>query len=314
MYGSTFGQRTLAVIVVAVLVPLALPVVAATSPTSWRMVDLGAGDHSTASAINDRGHVVGTLGSGDGFLWRDGRLTDLGSFRPTDINNRDEVVGYRLGDDTLRAVLWRAGAVTELASPPGGSSYASALNDRTEVVGWTLSSDGFRRGFLWRDGTMAALGGAATSVAHDINNRGQIVGAAGVNTPEIAVRWWRGSMTRLGVVATEAWAVNEVGAVTGPYWSATATEGFVWQRGRFIELPPQGIDDRFIQPYGINNRTQVVGTSAVGAFVWEKGRTTILPALTRASGAFDINDHGVIAGENPTTTEGLTPHAVIWIR
>lgn len=92
--------------------------------------------------------------------------------------------------------------------------------------------------------------------------------------------------------------------------------GFVWHRGRFIELPPPPSEPDFtlIQPAGINGRTQVVGTSSDGAFVWERGRTAFLPGLTRATIASDINERGVIAGANPTTTDGLVPHAVIWRR
>lgn len=68
--GRTIGRCWLAALAVALLVPLVLPAVVAAAPTSWRMVDLSAGDHSTTSAINDRGHVVGVLGSGDEFLCR----------------------------------------------------------------------------------------------------------------------------------------------------------------------------------------------------------------------------------------------------
>lgn len=92
MFGNRFRQLVFG-IAGALLIPLALPATATAAPTSWRMLDLGTGDNSIAWAINDRGHVVGTRGDGEAFLWRDGRTTDLGTFIPTDINNRGEVVG-----------------------------------------------------------------------------------------------------------------------------------------------------------------------------------------------------------------------------
>jgi hypothetical protein len=92
--------------------------------------------------------------------------------------------------------------------------------------------------------------------------------------------------------------------------------GFLWQRGRFIVLPPPPVHDgyQYLFPYGINDRTQVVGGSSDGAFVWEHGRRAILPGLTRDAVALDINERGVIAGRNPTRPDGTLPHAVIWVR
>ena len=314
MFGNKFRKLALG-IAGALLVPLALPTTATAAPTSWRMLDLGAGDHSIAWAINDRGHVVGSLGDGEAFLWRNGRTTDLGVFVPTDVNNRDEVVGYRWDDETggPQAVLWRKGRLVELRAPAGSSqSNASAINDRSLVVGWsTADADGSLRAVSWRGGVPTMLDNSR-SLAFDVNNRGQIVGASGDN----AVRWWHGNRTTLTTQTTQATAVNRHGTVAGRHWDSFSTGGFVWQRGMFVGIapPPSEADFTFIQPTGINGRTQVVGNSNDGAFVWERGRTTYLPGLTRATEANDINDRGVIAGANPTTTDGLAPHAVIWRR
>lgn len=313
MFGITFG-RLASGLAAVMAIPLAVPVTATAAPTSWRMVDLGIGDDSIAWAINDRGHVVGTRG-GEAFLWRDGRTTGLGAFAPTDINNRDEVVGYRWDEAGTRAVLWRDGVRTDLGTAPGGQSYAAAVNDRTEVVGWSaVGEEGALRAFSWRNGVTTLIG-EDHSLATDINNRGQIVGGSG-GFDKVAVRWWRGTETRLSAERTQAMAVNRFGTVAGLHWGSWGVAGFVWQRGRFIELPPPPGEYgfTFVQPEGINSRTQVVGTSSDGAFVWERGRTTILPGLTRATTAYDINERGVIAGSNPTTTDGLRPHAVIWLR
>jgi uncharacterized membrane protein len=154
--------------------------------------------------------------------------------------------------------------------------------------------------------------GGAGSVAGDVNNRGQIVGSDG----GVAVRWWRGAETPLSTEPTQAVAVNRQGTVTGTHFGPWGTAGFVWQRGRFVELPaPPGEPGfTFTQPAGINGREQVVGTSSDGAFVWENGTAALLPGRTRATAAYDINERGVVAGSNPTTPDGLAPHAVIWRR
>jgi probable HAF family extracellular repeat protein len=317
MFSNAFRRQSL-VLAAALLIPLASVPAASATPATWQVTDLGAGDHSSALAINDRGHVVGIRNdNAEAFLWRDGRLTNLGAFRPTDINNRDEIVGYRSDGETARAVVWRDGAVTELATPAGRNSYATALNDRGEIVGWTMvASQGIPQAVSWRDGVLTSLSDDEASIAQDINNRGQIVGGTGAFLAEVAVRWWHGTETRLNVTRTQAWAVNRFGTATGPYWTDTSDAGFVWQRGRFIEIPPVVVEDNSgTQPYGINGRTQVVGVSAQGGFVWEKGRITTLPALARTpGGAFDINEDGVIAGACPTTMDGLNSHAVIWSR
>ncbi|GAB3441840.1 hypothetical protein [Actinophytocola sediminis] len=287
----------------------AAPVAAA--PISWRMIDLGAGDDSVARAINDHGHVIGTRGDGEAFLWRDGQLTDLGGFTPTDINNHDQVVGHRRDGENLHAVLWQAGTLTDLGTLPGDqSSSATAVNDRTEIVGWSgVDASGPGRAFHWRDGVLTQLGNAPGQ-ANDINDRGQIVG----DVNGVAVQWSHGTESSLTTTSSAAQAVNQQGTTAGMHWGSSGSASFVWQRGRFTVIPPPAEEFAFLQAYGINDDTQVVGTSSNGAFVWERGTTTLLPALTRASGAYDINEHGAIAGENPTTTEGLVPHAVIWTR
>lgn len=316
MLGNRVRLRVFAAVVV---VPLALSVTAAASsasaaaaPRSWRITDLGQGDNSVAMAINDRGHVVGIRADGEAFLWRAGRTVDLGAFVPTDVNNRDEVTGYRFDGTGPRAVFWRGGKRIDLRTPLGGQSYAGAVNDRSEVVGWISAADGPLRASAWHGGALTVLG---TGVATDVNDRGQVVGSTG-DTEQFAVRWWHGTQVRLTDEPSQAVAVNRSGTVTGRLWGPSGIAGFVWQRGRFVALPPPPgeADFRFLQPTGINGRTQVVGTSSDGAFVWERGRMTILPGLTRASEANDINERGVIAGADPTTADGLRPHAVIWRR
>ena len=180
-----------------------------------RMVDLGTlgGWRSFATAINDRGHVVGwtvtggTSGVVHAFLYRDGRMRDLGkSLAPrwvsvaSDINDRGQVVGKARPPTTqsFHAFLWQGGKAIDLGTLGGKESEAVAINDRGQIVGWSKTGDDFYayHAFLWQRGTMTDLGalGGSDSAAMAINDRGQVVGRSN----EHAFLWQHGAMAYLG--------------------------------------------------------------------------------------------------------------------
>ena len=86
------------------------------------MTDLGTlgGWYSEPVAINERGTVIGVANMHDdpdadhAFVWQDGKITDLGTLigqrgrsGAVAINNRDQIVGWSLGEDgATHAVLW----------------------------------------------------------------------------------------------------------------------------------------------------------------------------------------------------------------
>lgn len=163
-------------------------------------------------AIDDRGRVIGMVHERvtevypvRGFLWQDGKATDLGSLggphcRPTALNASDQVVG----SSTYRAIargiaplylshafLWQEGSIRDLGALGAGRfSEALGLNAKGDVVGWSSTEaddDPFggrhRAAFLYRDGTLLDLNrlipadsGWTLTEARAINDRGQVVG------------------------------------------------------------------------------------------------------------------------------------------
>lgn len=94
------------------------PVVVTGMDEFGRVTDLGTlgGNYSSASAVNDRGDVVGESRTADGqihaFLWRGGRMTDLGTLggdrsSAAAVYNLGKIVGYSTTPDgTTRPVSW----------------------------------------------------------------------------------------------------------------------------------------------------------------------------------------------------------------
>lgn len=169
-----------------------------------------AGDTvSAATAINDRGQVVGISGVCDNavgafsaihaVLWDQGRTVNLGSLggtawnTPMAINNSGEVVGFANlpGPDqaapNFQAFLWTGhGLMRDLGTLPGDSvSEALGINDEGQVVGESCGA-GFSNcsAFLWHDGVMTSLGALVPGYtgslvfANDINDSGDITGQA----------------------------------------------------------------------------------------------------------------------------------------
>jgi probable HAF family extracellular repeat protein len=164
---------------------------------------------SAATAINNRGQVVGISGICDravgrfsaihAVLWQDGQPIDLGSLggvawnTPMAINERGDIVGFSNvsaaagGGFAAHAFLWTSrDGIRDLGTLPGDStSQALGINARGEIVGTSCDADFNCRAFLWRNGVMTDLNTLVTSdyedtltTANDINNSGRITGQA----------------------------------------------------------------------------------------------------------------------------------------
>jgi probable HAF family extracellular repeat protein len=163
---------------------------------------------SAATAINDRGQVVGISGICDRAVgrfsaahavsWEQGVATDLGTLggvawnTPMAINESGDVVGFGNisaapgGAFDAHAFLWtRQHGIHDLGTLPGDAySQALGINDQRQVVGLSCSA-GFAscRGFVWEDGAMVDLNSLVDPAfagqmvaAGDIDDSGQITG------------------------------------------------------------------------------------------------------------------------------------------
>jgi probable HAF family extracellular repeat protein len=278
------------------------------------------GMFSLPSGINNSGVVAGSANfAGDtithAVIWdRDlVHITDLGTLggatsAANGINEAGEVAGGSVianGTDN-HAFLWARGKMSDLGTLGGSMSFAFAINDSSLVVGQsdtTTTVDPILgippfHGFRSQRGVISDLGeifGGHFNYGQDVNNRGQIVGAADL-----------------------------AGDLTG--------HAFMIQGGSLTDLGTVPGDNNSAA-FGVNNRGQVVGVSAQAvsipalppvqnwicpchAVIWENSNVTdlntMIPSGTgwQLSFALAINDLGQIVGFG-TLNNGLAVNAFL---
>lgn len=271
--------------------------------TRYRAVDLGTlgGQSSYATAMNDRGVVVGRAqvadGTWHGFLWRRGSMIDLGLFAPTDINNRGHIVGT--GDERGGAYRWVHGRLTPLG---GGMTHPEAMNDHGQVVGDKSLGNGTDVPVLWTRGGVRVL---PLDDVSGVNNRGQVSGGQRLTTGGFhASVWHRGRVTNLGVAAFDrgnSYGINDSGWVIGWTFSAQQDErGALWRHGTRTDLGTLG--GKVTQTVAINDRGVVLAKSQVTdgnmhPALWRRGVLTDLTVggVSADGEVVDLNDGGEIA-------------------
>ena len=290
------------------------------------MTDLGllsVRDRRSYPIINERGEVVWNREGLHGVLWSAGTTRSLG-FAVRALNNRGQVVGV-VGSPANavwdRGVLWDGGRVRQLGQP----FEPVAINDSGDVVGTVshygrTTSEPFRqRVALWRAGRLRRLGslvGYQSSAAVAINSAGWVLANCAYRTDGYAAEHpclWDGRAwldAGLRGVRLTAVALNDRGQIS----SVGGGHAFRWTHGRLADIGSGVVAD-------MDNLGRIVGSRQAHAVVWAYGA---LSGLARArhsqSKALAVNDAGHIVGWSEAARAGAggysrpPRHAVIWTR
>jgi probable HAF family extracellular repeat protein len=186
------------------------PVIWGPGRTGARALPLVAGDTAgAATAINDRGQIVGisgncgiAVGSTTALhmmIWENGGFTVIENPNgaqywntPMMINERGEVVGFlgvpgdTFGNFTPPFLWTKAGGLTILPMPSGDiAGAATSINERGQIVGYSNDASGDVHPLLWQNGQVTNLNAliepnpeltAPIALLFDINDRGEITG------------------------------------------------------------------------------------------------------------------------------------------
>jgi probable HAF family extracellular repeat protein len=318
-----------------------------------------AAQENSESVGHDQRHVryrlvdLGTLGGPNSSEWESPLMNNHGTITgASDTADSDPNAPNCYNPDCFvnHAYIWRKGILSDLGGLPGGfGSEGTGINEYGQISGQSLNGLidpllGTPAGVavVWEsDGRIVDLGtlGGNQSLAANLNNRGQIVGAAantipdefsmfGWGTQTRAFLWQKGTMRDLGTLGgPDAFAifVNAHGQVAGvAYTSSTPNpvtgtptqDPFLWENGRMKDLGTLGGTQGFVNAF--NNRGQVAGESNLAGdltshpFLWD-GRT--LKDLGTFGGsvgfATALNDLGEVAG-GARTADDEALHGFFW--
>jgi len=269
---------------------------------AYSIIDLGdiAESETTASAINNSGVIVGSIGHQEGaFKWENGETTilpflaDLPEAGAISINDNDEIVGFSPLYNWHHAVMWDSeNDINDL----GGAGFANDINESSQIV---IESWGSYESFLWEDGSVQVIASTdLNSIDHSapnaINENGQVVGwgytFGGEDDYRFAYLWEDESLYDLNDLITnnfdgtlhEAIDINNNGQIVGDSW--------LFEDGNVLELD--------FSASSINEIGQVVGNN----YLYEDGDLYNLNELIESEISYtdleanDINDLGQIVG------------------
>lgn len=260
-------------------------------------------------------------------------ITDLGNFNGqslygADINDRGQVIANTVrpwehnspnGADT--SFLFSGGQRTML--PRDSATYALALNNAGVVAGTQFGAT--NRAFSYANGSMTLLPGpnGASSMAWDINARGDVLVQSGGGSWLYDRNGQATSVGTLNGVALDGLRVNDAGRVIGVARNVSGggQQGFTAQGGTVTLL---GDANTYAQVEALNNRGQIAGSyypnydpyvDSRAAVFEPDGSITTLPARSLIQWASHINDNGQVLVHTHTYGNGSTtpvPTAYFW--
>jgi probable HAF family extracellular repeat protein len=228
-------------------------------PFLWELFHMSAlptlgGNNGQASAINNRGQIVGFAEDG----------TVDSSCPANKTNNRTQL-----------PVLWENGKAKALptGNDPGGN--ALWINDKGQIVGFTGPCGATNHAVVWDNDNVNTLPDNGTGAeAFGNNNRGQIVGFVGSpngGTPNAAL-WQNDTVINLGILPGDAGGIasgiNDRGQVVGSNFDSQGNwaHAFIWQNNVMTDLNaliPHNSNLRAVMANKINERGQISGMAIV---------------------------------------------------
>ncbi len=167
------------------------------------------------------------------------------------------LLGTYASADTLQYTM------QTLGTGPGFYSRSARINNNGQVIGYTYTSQFFSsrgRGFIYSNGEMTDIGvleGGLFSNSVGLNEKGQVVGDA--SNPQ------------------------------------NLSHAVIYENGLLTDIDPIIGDSFYSYANAINNKGQIVGSTNLGAYLFDSGVKTRLSTM---DAAYDINDSGAIAGIN----------------
>lgn len=235
------------------------------------------------------------------FSWRNGKLALLPLLGGKDsgasaINERGQIVGYAetrfpdaAGYDTSHAVMWEKGHIRDLKVPAKNQSDALGINNKGEVVCMAVNTGlpilngadtATNKCFLWRNGNLADVGEAGVhTVPRGVNDSGTIVADVSNNI----FLWRDGSRQNIqtppGTDVCFTSAINNAGQCVGSIRAKGRVFAFVYRNGQLYDLNAltPGSGWNLYRANDINERGQIVG---MGKFKGQR-RSFLLTPITR---------------------------------
>jgi probable HAF family extracellular repeat protein len=227
------------------------------------------------------------------FLWRAGHMSALPTVggnngQASAINNRGEVVGFAETANTdptcppaptSSPVLWKKGHAQPLplvGTDPDGVAFG--INEQGQAVGYSGNCFFATHAVMWKNNTafvLKDLGGTLSNVAYVINNLGQIAGKvrSADGTHYVAALWQPdGTLTNHeplpGDLDAFATGINNLGQVVGNDFDSNFnwSHGFIWQNRVMTDLNtliPSDSNLLIISASNINDRGQISGMATV---------------------------------------------------
>jgi probable HAF family extracellular repeat protein len=214
------------------------------------------GNNGQASAINNRGKIVGFAEDG----------TVDSSCPANNRNNRTQL-----------PVLWENGKAQAKALPTGSDPGGHALwiNDQGQAVGYTGPCGATNHAVVWENGNVNPLLDYGTGAeAFGNNNLGQIVGFVGSHdgTTFYGALWQNDTLTNLGILLGDfggiASGINNKGQVVGSNFDSNFnwSHAFIWQNNVMTDLNtlfPASSNLFAVMANKINERGQISGMAIV---------------------------------------------------